>query len=107
LHLHAAFTNGADRGLGNCALEVVAVLDRLLLSLPPLHPTKNRSLTRSTKPPDRAQQEICTRRESADRSASLPHRQEVTDEQMRDVRIERHDFHGDWNYTIRAREAGA
>lgn len=27
----------------------------------------------------------------------------VTDEQMRDVRLERHDFHGDWNYTIRPR----
>jgi len=31
----------------------------------------------------------------------------VTDEEMRGIRIERHDFHGDWNYTIRAREAVA
>lgn len=27
----------------------------------------------------------------------------VTDEQMAQINIERHEFHGDWNYTIRAR----
>ena len=31
----------------------------------------------------------------------------ITDDQLRDVRMERHAFHGDWNYTIRPREAVA
>ena len=29
----------------------------------------------------------------------------VTEQEMRDIRIERHDFHGDWNYAIRPRLA--
>jgi hypothetical protein len=31
---------------------------------------------------------------------------EVTDEQMAQVNIKRHEFHGDWNYTIRPRRTG-
>ena len=27
----------------------------------------------------------------------------VTDEQMAQIKLKRHSFHGDWNYTIRAR----
>ncbi len=26
---------------------------------------------------------------------------EITDDQMSQINIKRHDFHGDWNYTIR------
>jgi hypothetical protein len=29
----------------------------------------------------------------------------VTDEEMKGVNLERHIFHGDWNYTIRPRYA--
>jgi len=29
----------------------------------------------------------------------------VTDEEMEQVNIERHKFHGDWNYTIRPRSS--
>ena len=42
-------------------------------------------------------------------SASIDRRKyptgiKVTDKEMRALNIERHDFHGDWNYTIRPRE---
>jgi hypothetical protein len=36
---------------------------------------------------------------------SYPTGKVVTEKQMRDLRIERHEFHGDWNYTIRPRAA--
>jgi len=29
---------------------------------------------------------------------------EVSDKQMRELKIEREDFHGDWNYVIRPRD---
>jgi len=32
---------------------------------------------------------------------SYPKAVSVSDEQMKKVRLKRHDFHGDWNYTIR------
>jgi len=34
-----------------------------------------------------------------------PTGRKVTPKQMRELRIERHDFHGDWNYTIHPRAA--
>ena len=30
----------------------------------------------------------------------------VTDEQMAQINIKRHEFHGDWNYTIRPKRRG-
>ncbi|MEW6747851.1 MAG: hypothetical protein AB1486_34445, partial [Planctomycetota bacterium] len=32
-----------------------------------------------------------------------PTGRKVTDEEMRSINLERHNFHGDWNYTIRPR----